>query len=162
MTLILLSQDPELDSHLPLPGQGWLLQVSHLLPLQHSSNSPWQRLSKILLQHHRTKIISLRLQKPGSGRGLLPDYPKDDFCLSGQQLSHWGSSILPGRNAPRSLQTMGCPKPGVFICCPCLEPVVRTVEEKCQALAFIMITKFVREIRTGCFYVWLHKWHSPS
>lgn len=26
-----------------------------------------QRLSKILLQHHRTKIISLRLQKPGSG-----------------------------------------------------------------------------------------------
>lgn len=67
MTLIPLSQDPELDSHLPLPGQGWLLQVSHLLRLQHSSNSPWQRLSKILLQHHCTKIISLRLQKAGSG-----------------------------------------------------------------------------------------------
>lgn len=61
---------------------------------------------------------------------LLPDYPGNDFCLSGQQLGV--------RNAPRSLQI------GIVPSQECLfEPVLRTVDNECQTLAFIIITKLI-------------------
>lgn len=81
---------PELNSHFPLPGQGWLLQVSYHLPLQDSSNSLWQGLSEVLLQHHCTKIIS---QKPGPGGVCSQIIQGMIFACLG---SSWGSEMLPG------------------------------------------------------------------
>lgn len=90
MTLILLPQDPKLNSHLPLPGQGGCSRFPITCPC---------RIPAIPLGRGSARsCCSITAQKSfpwgykSLDRGcLLPDYPEDDFCLSGQQLSLWGS-----------------------------------------------------------------------